>query len=30
VETFDRVSWEAVKDFFVAEARRLGRIWFET
>ena len=30
IETFDRVSWEAVKDFFVAEARRLGRIWFET
>ena len=30
VETFDRLSWEAVKDFFVAEARRLGRFWFET
>ena len=30
VETFDRAPWEAVKDFFVAEARRLGRIWFET
>jgi hypothetical protein len=30
VETFERVSWEAVKDFFVAEARRLGRFWFET
>jgi len=30
IETFDRVSWEAVKEFFVAEARRLGRIWFET
>jgi len=30
VETFDRVSWETVKDFFAAEARRLGRLWFET
>jgi hypothetical protein len=30
VETFDRVPWETVKDFFVAEARRLGRLWFET
>jgi hypothetical protein len=30
VETFDRMSWEAVKDFFLAEARRLGRLWFET
>lgn len=30
VKTFDRLSWEIVKDFFVAEARRLGRIWFET
>jgi hypothetical protein len=29
LETFDRLSWEAVKDFFVAEARRLGRLWFE-
>jgi hypothetical protein len=30
VETFDGVPWETVKDFFVAEARRLGRLWFET
>ena len=30
VETFDRLSWETVKEFFVAEARRLGQIWFET
>lgn len=30
VETFDRMSWETAKDFFVAEARRLGRLWFET
>ncbi len=30
VETFDKLSWEAVKEFFVAEARRLGRRWFET
>jgi hypothetical protein len=30
VETFDRVPWETVKDFFIAEARRLGRLWFET
>ena len=30
VETFDRVPWETVKEFFVAEARGLGRLWFET
>jgi predicted nucleotidyltransferase component of viral defense system len=30
VETFDGVPWETVKDFFVAEARRLGQLWFET
>jgi len=30
VETFDRVPWEKVKEFFVAEARRLGQLWFET
>ena len=30
IESFPPTDWETVKDFFVAEARRLGRIWFET
>jgi predicted nucleotidyltransferase component of viral defense system len=30
IESFPPTDWEAVKDFFVAEARRLGRLWFET
>jgi hypothetical protein len=30
IESFPPTDWEAVKDFFVAEARRLGRFWFET
>jgi predicted nucleotidyltransferase component of viral defense system len=30
IESLPPTDWETVKDFFVAEARRLGRIWFET
>jgi len=30
IESFPPTDWETVKDFFVAEARRLGWIWFET
>jgi len=30
IESFPPTDWETVKDFFVAEARRLGRLWFET
>ncbi len=30
IESFPPTDWETVKDFFIAEARRLGRIWFET
>jgi hypothetical protein len=30
IESFPPTDWEAVKGFFVAEARRLGRLWFET
>ncbi len=30
IESFPPTDWETVRDFFVVEARRLGRIWFET
>lgn len=30
IESFPLTDWETVKGFFVAEARRLGRLWFET
>ena len=29
IESFPPTDWETVKDFFVAEARRLGQLWFE-
>jgi len=30
IESFPPTDWATVKDFFVAEARRMGRLWFET
>ncbi len=30
IESFPPTDWETVREFFVAEARRLGRLWFET
>lgn len=30
IASFPPIDWKTVKDFFVAEARRLGRLWFET
>ncbi len=30
IETFPPVPWEDVKDFFVKEARRIGKRWFES
>jgi hypothetical protein len=29
VETIPSVAWETIKDFFVQELRRIGRMWFE-
>ena len=29
VETIPPVDWEAIKEFFVQELRRIGRMWFE-
>lgn len=29
VETIPPVAWEAIKEFFVQELRRIGRMWFE-
>jgi hypothetical protein len=29
VETIPAVDWEAIKEFFVQELRRIGRMWFE-
>lgn len=29
VETFPPVAWETIKEFFVQELRRIGRMWFE-
>jgi hypothetical protein len=29
VETIPPVAWETIKDFFVQELRRIGRMWFE-
>ncbi len=29
VETIPPVDWEAIKEFFVQELRRVGRMWFE-
>lgn len=29
VETIPLVAWEAIKEFFVQELRRIGRMWFE-
>jgi len=29
VETIPPVAWETIKEFFVQELRRIGRLWFE-
>jgi hypothetical protein len=29
VETIPPVAWETIKEFFVQELRRIGRMWFE-
>ena len=29
VETIPSVAWEAIKEFFIQELRRIGRMWFE-
>jgi predicted nucleotidyltransferase component of viral defense system len=30
IKSFPPTDWETVREFFAAEARRLGRLWFET